>query len=323
MNQPLVSVITPARNAEQWIGSCLDGVRSQTWEQVEHVVVNDGSTDRTGAILDLFADELTVVHSTGEGVSAARNRGVTAAKGDFIALCDADDVLLPRHIEAAMALLQGGERAFVTCEAYLLTAGGIDPKRRVLPWGRVPAERQRLGILEANFVSIFTLMPRAMWEELGGMTAGLRYNEDWQLWLRAIHSGWQVRTQTEPHALYRWTPGSAMTNVDAVLQAEEEMLADFEQEFAATLGPDERDYLERRRNTGNPRAMGRRADDALRRGDYATARQSFIEAAALTPHDRKVQAKALSMRLLPPTGRFWQRRLLAADRATGRDTNQR
>ncbi|WP_394274943.1 glycosyltransferase family 2 protein [Luteococcus sp.] len=323
MDQPLVSVITPARNAEQWIGSCLDSVRAQTWGNVEHVVVNDGSTDRTGQILDLFQDGLTVVHSTGEGVSAARNRGVAAAKGAYIALCDADDVLLPRHIEQAVALLKDGDRAFVTCEAYLLTAGGIDPKRRVLPWGTVPADRQRLGIMEANFVSIFTVMPRAMWEELGGMTVGLRYNEDWQLWMRAIHSGWEVRTQAEPHALYRWTPGSAMTNVDAVLAAEDAMLTNFRDEFGTRLNAAESDFLDHRLKTGNPRVMGSQGDDALRRGDYTAARSAYIEAAELMPHDRKVRAKATSMKLLPASARLWQKRLLAADRATGRDVNHR
>ncbi|GAA1380416.1 glycosyltransferase family 2 protein [Luteococcus sanguinis] len=323
MNQPLISVITPARNAEKYLGSCLDGVRAQTWENVEHVVVNDGSTDRTGALLDLYADELTVVHSTGEGVSAARNRAVAASRGEYIALCDADDVLLPRHLETAMAKLSQGDRAFVTCDAYLLTTGGFDPKRTVLPWGSVPGKLHRLGILEANFVSIFTVMPRAMWDELGGMSTSLRYNEDWDLWMRAIHAGWEMRIQAKPEAMYRWTPGSAMTNVDKVIEAEDRMMETFLAEHADTLQPDELDYVNRRIKDGNPRVVARRGDDALREGDYATARESFNEAALLLPHDRKVQAKAASMRLVPPTARLWQRRLLHADRATGRDVHER
>lgn len=323
MNQPLISVITPARDAEKYLGSCLDGVRSQTWENVEHVVVNDGSTDRTGALLDLYADELTVVHSTGEGVSAARNRAVAASHGDYIALCDADDILLPRYLETAMALLSHGDRAFVTCDAYLLTAGGFDPKRTVLPWGSVPGKLHRLGILEANFVSIFTVMPRAMWDELGGMRTSLRYNEDWDLWMRAIHAGWELRFQGKPEAMYRWTPGSAMTNVNQVIETEDRMMETFLAEHADNLQPDELDYVNRRIQDGNPRVAARRGDDALREGDYATARESFNEAALLLPHDRKVQAKAASMRLLPPTARLWQRRLLHADRATGRDVHER
>lgn len=260
--QPRISVITPARNAERYIGSCLDGVRNQTWGNVQHVVVEDGSTDRTRALLEAYGDQITLVPSTGEGVAAARNRGVAASDGEWIALCDADDVLLPRHLEAAMDLLaDADERTFVTCEAYLLTSGGIDPKRRVLPWGAVPADRQRLGILEANFVSIFTVMPRAMWDELGGMEVGRRFNEDWLLWMRAIHAGWTVRTQTDPQALYRWTPNSAMTNVDEVLAAEETMFADFAAANRDALRPDERAYLDERLRAGNPRAMGRRADE--------------------------------------------------------------
>lgn len=91
-----VSVITPAYNEERHIEETLLSVKEQKFENLEHIVINDGSTDRTGEILQQYTDEydLTIVHQENNGQAAAVNRGFELVNGDIIVWLNADDVLL-------------------------------------------------------------------------------------------------------------------------------------------------------------------------------------------------------------------------------------
>ena len=90
----LISVIIPAYNAEQFLGACLSSMTEQTYENLEVIVVNDGSSDKTGEIAAQWGQKdfrIKVVHQDNQGVSAARNAGLEIAKGDYIGFVDADD----------------------------------------------------------------------------------------------------------------------------------------------------------------------------------------------------------------------------------------
>lgn len=94
--QDLISVIIPAYNAEAVIERCVESVRSQTYKNIEVVVVDDGSQDDTGRIADRLAKEdarLNVIHQLNSGLSGARNAGIEHATGDFIYFIDADDYI--------------------------------------------------------------------------------------------------------------------------------------------------------------------------------------------------------------------------------------
>lgn len=93
-SKDLISVIIPAYNAEKYIVNCVESVAAQTYQHLEIIVVNDGSTDLTGQLLDEIAKKDTrikVIHQKNQGVSAARNTGLSQAKGDCIGFVDADD----------------------------------------------------------------------------------------------------------------------------------------------------------------------------------------------------------------------------------------
>lgn len=93
-SKDLISVIIPAYNAEKYIVNCIESVAAQTYQHLEIIVVNDGSTDLTGQLLDEIAKKDTrikVIHQKNQGVSAARNTGLSQAKGDCIGFVDADD----------------------------------------------------------------------------------------------------------------------------------------------------------------------------------------------------------------------------------------
>lgn len=99
---PRVSVIVPVHNAECDLAQCLDTICAQTFGDIEVICVNDGSTDRSGEILDAYAagdSRITVIEQPNEGASVARNRGLDAAVGEYIQFLDADDFFEPDLIE--------------------------------------------------------------------------------------------------------------------------------------------------------------------------------------------------------------------------------
>ncbi len=92
----LISVIIPAYNSEAFIGGCIDSVLNNTYKNKEIIVINDGSTDNTAKICDEYAEKysnIKVVHCENGGVSAARNKGLDMARGEYITFVDADDML--------------------------------------------------------------------------------------------------------------------------------------------------------------------------------------------------------------------------------------
>lgn len=107
----VISVIIPVYNAEESIEKCLDSIKKQTWKgEFEIIVINDGSTDRSGEILENYRQKnpempIQLIHQENRGVSKARNAGLKIAKGDYIALLDSDDEWLPEKTEKQMKYL--------------------------------------------------------------------------------------------------------------------------------------------------------------------------------------------------------------------------
>ncbi|MBR3241347.1 MAG: glycosyltransferase family 2 protein [Parasporobacterium sp.] len=102
MDHPLVSVIIPAYNSEEYIKQCLDSVLSQTYEKIETIIVNDGSTDHTGEICEYYCshyDTIRCIHQENKGQGAARNRAIKEARGNWLFFLDSDDAIHPQTIE--------------------------------------------------------------------------------------------------------------------------------------------------------------------------------------------------------------------------------
>lgn len=116
---PLVSVIVPAYNAEKSIDGCINSIRDQIYENIEIIVVNDGSTDGTEEKLMKIAKKdvrVKIVNQANAGVSSARNRGIDESNGEYLAFVDSDDVVSKHYIEFMMEDLLTSNSDLSICE---------------------------------------------------------------------------------------------------------------------------------------------------------------------------------------------------------------
>ena len=310
-----VSVVIPAYEAERTVGAAISSVLWQTYGDLEVVVVDDGSCDATGAIASSFPEPVRVVRRENGGVAAARNLGIAEARGELIAFCDADDVLLPRHLEALVEV-HGRAGGIATSNCYWLFDAGIHPARVRYKGGFPRPERQRLAILEQNFVSTMSLFPKAVWEEVGGFDEDLALAEDWDFWLRAIYAGYRVALQPRPLALYSWRGDSLAADPARMDEHGRALLG--KALARDDLAPEEREYLKRRLAGPGPAELGRRGDEALRAGRYGEAAASYRAAAELCPTEPALRRKARVLRAAPwLTGPLVRARQLRIEREVG------
>jgi len=118
-SDPLVSIIIPAYNSARFLRETLDSSLNQTYTRVEVILVNDGSTDNTPDIVPEYSGRIVYINQDNSGLSAARNIGFLASKGEYIVFLDADDVLLPHMIETLLPALLNDPSAGVAYGGYM------------------------------------------------------------------------------------------------------------------------------------------------------------------------------------------------------------
>ena len=129
MDEKLVSVIIPAYNIEDYIGRCLDSIISQTYKNLEIIVVDDGSRDHTGEVLDNYAKKdrrIKVIHKENGGVSSARNKGIEVAEGDYIGFIDGDDLIEPEMYKTLVDLLEEENADIAHCGYQMVFPDRVD-----------------------------------------------------------------------------------------------------------------------------------------------------------------------------------------------------
>jgi hypothetical protein len=211
---PRVSVLLPARNAESTVRAAVVSILRQTERDLGVVCVDDGSTDRTGEILDALAARdrrVTVMRGPGEGIARALNRGLARCDAELVARMDADDVAHPERLAL--------QRAALAADPALAAAGtrvALFPRARVragmarhAAWlnGLVtPALVARDLLVEAPLVHPASAIRRSALEAAGGWREG-PFPEDYDLWLRLSAAG--GRLTNLPRTLLRWreSPG--------------------------------------------------------------------------------------------------------------------
>ncbi|MEO8056013.1 MAG: glycosyltransferase [Acidobacteriota bacterium] len=178
------SVVIPVFNAERYLGVAIASALAQTFPPLEIVVVDDGSTDSSREVAAGFGGRVRVFSGPNAGPSAARNRGVREARGEWIAFLDADDLLEPRYLEAADAHLRENHGVGLLCAAVRILEDGRPTTHVIRKKSPGPAY-STAGMLEGDLGTICTpLVRRELFLSSGGFDESFRANEDCHLWLR-------------------------------------------------------------------------------------------------------------------------------------------
>jgi len=216
-SQPLVSVVMPAYNVAWCIRSAVDSVLAQTYTARELIVVNDGSTDNTRAVLEDYRGLVTVIDQGNQGMCAARNVAIRRSHGTYIAFLDADDRWLPTKLAQQVELLQ--------CRpdiGFCSTTARVEDERGALLnlWRCRPGRTQMLETLFAENAAIAggcsaVVARKHLIEQVGLFDESLRGFEDPDLWIRlAAVTGYACID--EPLAIILRREKSVSRNVDAM-----------------------------------------------------------------------------------------------------------
>jgi glycosyltransferase involved in cell wall biosynthesis len=177
---PLVSVITPCFNMGEFLEETIQSVLSQDYPNIEYIVMDGGSTDRTLHILERYKDRLRYQSRPDRGTADAVNQGLALSKGAFFAWLSADDTYLPGAVSAAVrALTDNPQAGTVYGEAWWVDESG----KTITRYPTRPFDRELLGE-ECFICQPATFMRRGVFEEAGHLDATLRTSFDYELWMR-------------------------------------------------------------------------------------------------------------------------------------------
>lgn len=230
MNFPMISVIIPNYNYSKYISKAVDSVLSQTYPNVEVIVVDDGSRDDSLDILKTYGNEIKVLKQKNQGVSAARNSGAEASSGEFVAFLDADDIWLPKKLERQMRKFDNDkELGLVHCSMSY-----IDPHDRILGENRdgmegfVASELLRFERGVVIGTGSTSLVPKTIFDELGGFDLRMTTAADWDFSYR-LGTKYKIGFISEPMVLYRMHDSNMHGNIGAM---EHDMMLGFAKAFS-------------------------------------------------------------------------------------------
>ena len=217
-NLPLVSIIIPCYNYGRYVEEAIDSVLRQTFQRLEIIVVNDGSTDPgTVAVLrDLDKAKTRVLHQPNSGLPGARNRGIRQARGKYICCLDADDTIEPTYLEKAISLLEANPGVGFAY-SWVRLFGDVQDV-----WYTEPFDLEAL--VRYNHVSVAAVYRRADWQQVGGYCSEMRHGyEDWEFWVRLAGQG--LRGYLIPELLFNYRRhGRSM--IDAAQEKHSELVSD-------------------------------------------------------------------------------------------------
>lgn len=217
MSSPAVSVVIPAYNAAWCVRRAIDSVLAQDYRDFELIVVDDGSTDNTAAVLAAYDDAVRVIHKPNGGMASARNAGITASRGEFIAFLDADDWWLPGKLRRQVDLMrQRPELGFTSTAARVEDSEG----RLLNLWACDTLDEPILLRLFASNAGIAggssaLMVRRDLLDKVGLYDESLGGVEDGDLWMRLAAVA-DYACLDEPLVVVLKRAGSVSRNVEAM-----------------------------------------------------------------------------------------------------------
>lgn len=245
---PLVSILIPAYNSQQWIADTIRSALEQTWPRKEIVVVDDGSSDGTLEIARRFASPtLQVATQLNQGAAAARNTAFSLCQGDYIQWLDADDLLAPDKIEKQMAVRArcAGNRPLLSCAwGHFIKHPG---KARFTPsplWCDLNPVEWMLRKMEhgAYMLSTSWLVSRELTEAAGPWDTRLCVDDDGEYFCRVILASDSVHFVPDARSYYRITGSGSLSQIGRSRKKREAQLLSLELNIARlrALGENER-----------------------------------------------------------------------------------
>lgn len=180
------SVVIPAYNQSRWLGEAIASALAQDPPPMQVIVVDDGSTDDTDAVISPFRDRIELIRQENQGVAVARNRGMERASGQWIAFLDGDDRWRSGHLETlARAALENPDAGLIFTGAVVIDREGRELKKKP---GRLGSDPFESLLLENTVTTSSAAVNRSCLESTGMFLPGLFGPEDWDLWLRIAHN---------------------------------------------------------------------------------------------------------------------------------------
>lgn len=184
MKNSLVSIILPTYNRADFLSRALDSVLAQTYGDWECVVIDDGSTDNTDAVLAGYGDPRIIrFRQENQGVSGARNAGIARCRGEVLALLDSDDEWMERKLETQLAYMaDNGYEISQTEEIWVRNGRRVNqPARYARPEGWFFEASLEMCLISPSC----TMFTRRAWEVMGPFDTAMPSCEDYDMWLRA------------------------------------------------------------------------------------------------------------------------------------------
>jgi glycosyltransferase involved in cell wall biosynthesis len=312
MSAPLVSVLMPAYNVEPYLADAAISVLRQTYADLELIIVDDGSTDRTGQIAEEIRlsdpQRVRVIARRNGGQSAARNSALAISRGEFLALLDGDDIWDPEFLAQQMAVFDTHP------QIDLVTGNGrfLGSTRHGWPVRPFPDRRPRITlatiISDEQAVFVMTVFRRRVLDTIGGFDESLRTNEDFEYWFRAAMAGFRFARNSEPLAWYRRRHDSLSAEGPRMLAGALRVCAKMRPLLAERP---ERDLLDRQIAHYETELLVARTRHALAGGDMTAAATALAALQARRPSLRHAMAALLARRASGLLAALYQLRLRA------------
>ncbi len=232
-NKPTISIIIPTYNRSQLIVRAVKSVLNQTYQDFELIVVDDASTDNTEEVVNSFDDERIryIRHEENKGEAAARNTGIKAARGDYIAYQDSDDEWFPEKLARQIELLEhASPEVGVIYTGFWKTE---NHRRTYIPFSWVKQKNGDIHkeLLKGNFIgSPVVLIKKECFSEVGLFDERLRNLVDWEMWLR-ISKQYHFRCVDEPLVIAHYDSDNISDNLGSLIDATELVLEKNRKEF--------------------------------------------------------------------------------------------
>lgn len=207
MNTPLISVIIPCYNAEKFVEQAVRSIMEQTYQNLEIICINDCSKDSTAEILQKLSKEdnriFYIENETNLKLPKTLNKGISLAKGEYIARMDADDIALPEKLEKQIKYLLSNNEIDIlgSNSQHIDEHGNLKTYRTYMPLTHTKIVQQMA--FKCSLIHPSIIAKKSFFSDLNGFNENLSYAEDYELWINAIINGKKMGNLSEVLLYYR------------------------------------------------------------------------------------------------------------------------